>query len=250
MKRPSERGKIKKMNCHSERAQARRNPKRFLTSVRNDNENGNVIVIILIAIILFGAITFVFTQNNRGAASMMSSAQADAYATEIIAYGNEVKQTVKRLLLRGCQDTEISFENNTESGYTNGTDTNCQIFHINGGGRQWENPPTGSNDGSPYIFMGNTRIDDIGNTTASELALFLPNVTTQVCAAINDRLELSIAPNPANGLGSQTNVKFTGAYASTNVLGTTTTAHTGKSSFCYIESGTGDLFYVHTLLPR
>jgi len=111
---------------------------------QKNTQNGNAIAMILVAVALFAALGYAFSNTSRTSNRFLSDEEAKAYANQIISYGNEVRQAVKRLTLRGCSDTEISFENNVVSGYTNPnapTDKSCHVFDIAGGGINYNNPP-------------------------------------------------------------------------------------------------------------
>ena len=167
-------------------------------------ENGNAIVMIMIAIALFAALGVAFSNTSRTSTSFISDEEAKAYANQIIAYGNEIKSAVKRLRLRGCSDTEISFENPvTAVNYNNPNapaNNSCHVFDGNGGGLQIQTPNIAL---SQPNFIGNLEITDHGKTcsdsscsdlfvgirladvgaTASEIAQ-----ADNICAKINERL--------------------------------------------------------------
>lgn len=171
-----------------------------------DKEKGNVLFIILIAVILLGALTFTFTQSNRGSTSIITDAQADAYATRIIAYANDVKAAVKRLSLRGCAPDEISFEN---SFYPTSTvnprspaTKECHIFDSNGGGLQYfELPDDMLTDPSDYpgflspeaqghiAFVGTTMVLGENNDDNAEILMVVPWLRPEICTKLNEKFD-------------------------------------------------------------
>ncbi|MAZ75980.1 MAG: hypothetical protein CMH31_01610 [Micavibrio sp.] len=226
---------------------------------RNDvtSENGSVILWILIAVGLMAALSYAFMGSSRNSTSMITDVQAEAYANEIIAYGNELKSAVKRLQLRGCSDTEISFENNVVSGYTNPnspTDNSCHVFDIAGGGvnlkefgsnifdTQWQTPNL--NYGIPF-FISFYGVDGIGkdctNESCSELTFMISDLKLKVCQHINKTLLIS-EPS-GDGITNYwpqyfTPSKFTGGYIYTNtgsLLGNIMTGLSGKSAGCFLN---------------
>ena len=112
-------------------------------NARNDRktEQGNVFFYILIAVALFAALSYAVSRNNTGSTDIFTDEQAKLAAQEIIEYGNTVANAVQKLRLRGCSDTEISFENDIIDGYENGTNTSCQVFHVDGGDINWTSIP-------------------------------------------------------------------------------------------------------------
>ncbi|MCI5061086.1 MAG: hypothetical protein MRY79_08460 [Alphaproteobacteria bacterium] len=247
---------------------------------KNENlisrEKGSAIIWILIAVGLFAALAFAFQSSNRTSTSMLSDEEATAYANQIIQYGNEVKAAVKRLTLRGCDETEISFENNIVSGYTNANapaSKKCHVFDIKGGGldykqinEKWLNSNlSGSqlynewvNSGVPALaFVGKDNCGG-GSSSCSDLSLFLPYVSQTICTKINDVLEVT---NPAGdpydegtGICLSNSNKFKGTY-STGTCGIDgDPVINGKKSACIktrigAASTEGYLFFT-ALIPR
>jgi hypothetical protein len=111
-------------------------------------ESGNVLIFILIAVILFAALSFAFTQTQQGgqgAQSTLSEGQASLKASRIMDFINDVDNKVASFkTLSDCDpaNEEVSFDvPSPESGGSNeGADTNapsdksCHIFFQEGGG--------------------------------------------------------------------------------------------------------------------
>lgn len=178
------------------------------------NERGNVLVLILVAVALFAALSFTVADIMRtGDPQMIGDQQAYLFADEILDYSRAMRQTVQGLRIDGCGDTDISFENPVESGYVNGTNTNCQVFHPDGGGLKWVSPQANFNDGSEWYITGSRRVVDIGTT--SHLILILPNIRKVICQKINERTEIGDKDaDPPTELGYVFGFKFTGTYLS------------------------------------
>ncbi len=228
----------------------------------NQSQNGNAIMIILVAVALFAALSFVFSNTSRNSSGFVTDAEADAYANQIIAYGNEVKQAVKRLRLRGCSDTEISFENSIISGYTNPnspTDRSCHVFDTAGGGLNFTSPPRNSFDESEvnagfYAFSGLMNINLVGetndNATSSELYVISNFIDKEVCQKINARLGTEV--------GGKDNPEITVSGWSTKFIGTFGYSGTrneadiaGKKEICVRTTSTANLHqYLKVLIER
>ena len=106
-------------------------------------QRGSAIVWILIMVALFAALTYTMSEGSRTGESQLGDQQAGLAATEILDYGRNIKNAVQQLLINGCSDTEISFENDVVAGYTNAnapTDKSCHVFHPNGGGMRYQGP--------------------------------------------------------------------------------------------------------------
>lgn len=107
---------------------------------------GSVLVLILVAIALFGALSFAMTQGFRGGSAQLTDQQAKLAATEIIEYGSKIRNAIKTLLINGCTEYQINFANDTYKSmsenilYTQSHNLNspadfrCNVFHQNGAG--------------------------------------------------------------------------------------------------------------------
>ena len=183
----------------------------YFTDARNDKkaEQGNVFFYILLAVALFAALSYAVSRNNTGSTDIFTDEQAKLAAQEIIEYGNTVANAVQKLRLRGCSDTEISFENDVVGGYINANspiDNSCHVFHVDGGGINWAQPPRNASihANTNYNFTGYFCIFSVGKNPScigsdcidnEELSMFLPNVTFEVCLKINEYIGIE---NPSN----------------------------------------------------
>jgi hypothetical protein len=222
------------------------------------SQNGNAIVMILIAIALFAALGVAFSNTSRTSSSFITDEEAKAYANQIIAYGNEVKSAVKRLQLRGCSDTEISFENNIVSGYENPNsppDKSCHIFDVAGGGLQWKSPNAKSQT-SPinYRINGAHEISNIGKNCSSsecnELLIFLGSLNENICIKINNSQNINSMPENFNYTHG---FYFTGTFDDGNVLLASSLEGLpmrGKKLGCFLETSSGNYVYYNTLIAR
>lgn len=91
-------------------------------------QSGNVLVIILVAIALFAAISFAFTQGSRGNVSFVQDEMAKASSIDQQNCTHAISAANKRLTLRSC--TSISMESDAALI----ADASCAIFHAHGGG--------------------------------------------------------------------------------------------------------------------
>lgn len=213
-----------------------------------NSEQGNAIVWILIAVGLFAALGFTMAQGSRSSTSSITNSQISSYAHEIIAYGNEIKSAVKRLRLRGCKDTQISFENSIVAGYTNPnapSNKTCHIFETAGGGLIWATPKKELE--TEVIDLGWTQwwprgLDqvqglgtDCANASCNELTISLWGIKKDVCLAINDALNVTnIGLNPPID-SMQGAPKFQGVYTynAASVIGDTTPELASKPTACF-----------------
>ena len=161
-------------------------------------EQGSAIVYVFIGIILFAALMFTFSRISQNGNSNMSNKRAAVIASEMLGYSNDVQKSVDALLLKGCSESQLSFENNSEAGYTNAAapaDKSCHLFNSAGGHMSYQYPPTGAETirtaaAHPgyhnYAFTGNMKISSLG-TTLPELIIWT-QTNKEVCDQINSQL--------------------------------------------------------------
>lgn len=231
---------------------------------------------ILIATALFAAVGVAMMEGSRGTTSMLTDEQEKVYANQIIAYGNEIKSVVKRLQLRGCTDTQISFENSVDTGYanTNNPPDKCKVFHPSGGGLIWMKPPEGALDSQWEVVTGitNTRFDlpaysgnlevvglgtDCAAASCSDLVLLITNLSEDICEEINTRLgitgDLMVDGYTNYAPYAQDPQRFKGGYLYVNSgsrLGDTATNITGKYAGCFYNTGIKIPTFYQVLLAR
>lgn len=102
--------------------------------MKTHSERGSAIIMLFVAVALFGLVAFAFLQGSRGNLNMITSeaSKAEGYKTQDCA--NTTNMAVKRLEARGCTGM-ISYRedgSNTIAGAP--TDGSCSVYHPNGGG--------------------------------------------------------------------------------------------------------------------
>lgn len=208
-------------------------------------ERGSAILWILVAVGLFAALNFAFNSNTRTSTSLLDDTQAEAYANQVIQYGNEVKSAVKRLQLRGCSDIEISFKNNVVSGYENlnaPDDGSCDVFNIAGGGLTWKQSIT-------QFYSGYIPMDSV-KTSESELTLQVQNIETTTCHKINEILDVANSEDDLTDTITATTDNFVGAYDNTTVTdisGDEILNFSGQTKYCR-DDGTLNSYIIALIL--
>jgi len=213
------------------------------------SEKGAVAFYILLAIVLLAALTYAVSQGSRTGANSITEDQARLAASEILDYGNTVARAVQKLKLRGCSDTEISFQNNVVSGYTNGTNTACQVFHTDGGGINYIQPSELARwPGSDWAFSGQVPVSQIGSSEPELIMVLRMNDTAMnACTTINDKLGVSnVAGEPPTDDFSF-GTKFTGTYSAGAGIGTAELI--GQTTAC-TQNSLGGFHFYQVLLAR
>lgn len=158
------------------------------------NNNGNILIILLIAIVLLGTLTIVISDDETG--SDISKEKISLSINSLQTFSNEVHMAVNKLILSGISEQEIQFSHDklhSDYGTEGGNDSNTEVFHIDGGQAAYRSPPKNINDGSEWEFMGGTALPELGTEDSSELIAILPNINSSLCDAINSRMGYDIS---------------------------------------------------------
>jgi hypothetical protein len=229
--------------------------------VHSTSSRGSAIIFLFIAIALFAALAYGFMQNTRGSVAMMTEEQAEGYAQEIIAYGNDIKMAVKRLRLRGIADTELDFRNAVfldaggaplNASLAACTSTACQIFDMGGGGMV----PLVINDtalatSSVVARRGHWAahqfiVTNVG-TGAPELLFSAHHIKRDVCVKINQLLGVpNSGTNPP--VDDVSGIVWNGAFDSTAVLGDQNTNLQGRMAMCFERGVSPNNFFQYSVV--
>ena len=218
-----------------------------------EKQSGSIILWIFIFIGLFAFLGFTMTRDMRGSADNLSSYQADLAATEILDYARTIKATIQELKINGCDETQISFDTNALTGYSNSnapSNNSCHVFHPDGGGLRYqplsEDYVTNSAN-IDWIFTGDSRVLSVGSDSNAELLGVIRTLSPAICSAMNDQLSLDPSGNEPFTAGA-----FTGSYNSTlndaSSIGDTDATLDGVKSACSQDTA-GSYFYI-VLLER
>ena len=218
-------------------------------------ERGSIIVWILIAIVLFAALSYAFSDGMRASETTISEEKARILASDIIDYGRTVKQAVQMLQINGCEDYEISFENTVVAGYTNTsapTDDSCDVFEPEGAGLSWQTPDSDITS-NPWYFQGEFEVENIG-TSNMELLMSLTGMTQNTCEEINNRLGITNPSGPPTNDTFTTSTQFTAAYndGGGSAIGDNgeESNFAGKMAACFDGPPSGTYHFYQVLIAR
>ena len=161
-------------------------------------ESGNILAIILIAVVLLGLLTAAIQSTSRPEGSNIDKETLIIRASEVQRYASELERAVNYIMDSGQSESDIRFSHpdaHTDYGdLTADTDQSDQAFSVDGGGANYRAAPNNINDGSSWEFYGGTQIPSMG-TGRAELVAVLPNVTPAFCAKINELNGQPVAPS-------------------------------------------------------
>ncbi len=232
---------------------------------RLKEQAGNVFIIILAGIFLFGALMFTFSKSGQKGSGNLTKHQAKIAAQEILNYARLVEGAVDRVRRNGCSENEISFVNAVVSGYSNANapvDGSCDVFGDSGGKVSYQTPPETILDKSSssgtnyktYYFTGRNMAPYVGSNTIDELIVFLHFLNKNICIEINNALSIT---NPSNNppdeiSGICNGTKYTGNFGPGTCGIDSLPEIDNKTSACIKTLASGDSSYsfYHVLLAR
>lgn len=242
----------------------------ILSRHHRQSERGNILFVVLLAIVMIGALTVAIQSGNNSESSNIDDETLAIRATEVQRYASELERAITFILQNGISESDIRFAHpdaNSDYGDLSADgDPTDQVFHQNGGGAEFRAPPSGVNNGSAWEFYGNTALPNVGSS-AADLVAVLPNVTQAFCDHINrinnqrsDQPEdtgttATSASNAGECINAGAAGRFDNAvqfYATPNTTDTSTFTTLPAQQACVSCTGlTGDpLHFYHVILPR
>lgn len=220
-----------------------------------NSQEGSVLFYILLAVLLFAALSFTVSNMMRSGADPGAEKKA-LIADEIMSYARTVRQAVQVLRVTNeCGDAQFSFERSpfdgSDSDYVNAAaplDFTCHVFHPKGGGVGYQTASTGND----WFFTSEFYIDDVGSGE-SEISAVL-RVERDVCLQINKKLniegaDLSNYQDDGSGAGGELSA-FDGAFTGSGEV--LEAVYKGKMTGCYksVNTSAEEYSFYQVLLAR
>lgn len=101
---------------------------------RPSSQRGSAIIMLFIAVALFGMLAYAFSQGTRSGLGWVDNERGKAATTSAQDCTNAINLALKRLELRGCGTMISSATDGSNSNPGAPTDGSCSVFHTNGGG--------------------------------------------------------------------------------------------------------------------
>lgn len=222
----------------------------------NTSESGNVLLIILLAVVLIGALS-VAIQGTSSQNAHIDNETIVIRMTEAQRYAGQLERGVAFIMQNGKSESDIRFSHpDADADYgdlNTDTDKSDQVFANEGGGVEYESAPSGINDGSTWEFYGNTALPEVGSDEA-DLVAVLPNVTFAFCEKVNAQIGNSTIPlDTATCIKGTDNTRISDASQFTSSPNTTNeTSFTIKPAMSgCIQCTSGNTYhYFHVLMAR
>ena len=217
----------------------------------NAPESGSAIIYIFIGVALFGALIFMFSRGGSQNTNSMTAQRANISTSAIIDYTRSLNSAIQKLLMNGCSEDQISFENPIVSGYTNSnapSDKSCHVFDTSGGKMLYPSLPDA-------VFYA-TIFRRVMESDGTDLYAVFQITSLEICNALNkkfgvytdDRTSATIAMDNITPT-----TKFTGSYSGPGDLpddGGDASGYSGKLAACYKANGDGKYYFYYSLIQR
>jgi hypothetical protein len=169
------------------------------------NQNGNVFVYILIAVVLLGALMFTLskTSNQNDAVGELSDGQNKIVAGEIIAYAASASNALTQMQQTGATVDQIDFELPSDSNF-NTAPTIYKFFHPDGGGFNHKPLPAKAvaDDAAGLeagYYVGFFNSFEWTPSVASDVVFTAYEITEGVCTELNRKIDGSSTIPSVNG---------------------------------------------------
>lgn len=229
----------------------------------NSNEHGNVFLIVLMGVVLFGALAITMSRGMRSqTTTTLTDREALIAASDILSYAQRLERAVSRIRRKGVSENDISFNSTVVSGYNHSTPqpNSNRVFESEGGKitplqpvEAWlDSTNSSANQYGTFFFTGNYIVKGIESDTSpggNELIVMLPYVKRSLCLELNKQLGIANPggdPPEEEDDNCMTNGnKFTGTYTLACDVGE---GLGGKSAAC--TSYNDKYYFYYALITR
>lgn len=226
-------------------------------------ESGNVLFLILVAVVLFAALSYAVTSSTRTTDETGGSQTDRINAAALVQYPAGIRTSIMRMVVDGVATNELEF--NTPADFDNLTDERIAVFHPAGGNATYQvaapDTLTAGSTGA-WSFNMEFEIDNIGSEIANDIGgndvvAFLPGIREGICRHINREVGLTgPIPDTTADLSAAYSIVMNDAYVepSAEIIlgdlgGNGTESLTGQPFGCFRNNG-GDYVYYHVLIER
>ncbi len=162
-----------------------------------NQQSGNAMIYILIALALLGALTMVLARGANEGGSDLSADQAELMTTRMTAAAGVAKNAVDQMMMSGTAVSALNFVTPNVASYDTAPHYN-KIFHPDGGGLSLDSDNiqlfTGTDTApTPGWYLGRFNNIQWTPTTANDVVLAAHDISQAVCANTNKKITGSTA---------------------------------------------------------
>jgi len=167
------------------------------TKNKKASEKGNVLFLILIAVALFAALSYVVTQSTRSGGGSTEREKNILSSAQMTQYPTSLRTAIIRMILGGVAVENVKFDAPGSAGFT-ALSVSQLVFHPQGGGAGHQDAPADvsatGNANLTWFYNGNFYVPSVGIDTAggNDIISFLPGVSAGVCRQVNEELGIDL----------------------------------------------------------
>lgn len=166
---------------------------------RKQNESGNALIYVLVAIVLFAALSFTLTRStDTDEAAYLDDDRAELYASEIIAYAATAQSAVNQMLFSGSSIDDLDFILPSDANFDTGSDIH-KLFHPQGGGlnyRALRSEQVVDSTGGIYVTKKNV---EWTASTGTDAVLAFYRLRNAICTKLSVKIDNTLhAPSNVN----------------------------------------------------
>ena len=156
--------------------------------------SGNALIYVLIAIALFGALSFTLsrqTANNQEAVTMAAE-EVELSAVRVLTYSAQVENVINQMLFIGSQYDDLDFVRPGEASFDT-QPLSDKVFHPSGGGltgKALESKVVAQIDNNPPAgwYLGRFNNVEWSDTSEEDVILVAHQIRQDICSYINGTL--------------------------------------------------------------
>lgn len=166
------------------------------TAQETSPQSGNALIYVLIAIVLFAALSFTLSrQTDTGEAGILSDERAELYATQLISYSAQAKSAIDQMIFSGSRVNGLNFIDPSDPNFNAGTQRSRadRVFHPEGGGLtlgRLEDGAVAQVSTNPVAgwYLGRFNNVEWTNGTGEDVILAAYQIKRQICEKINEKI--------------------------------------------------------------
>jgi len=214
----------------------------------SDSESGNVLVYVLIAVVLFGSLSFALSRQTHNAGTAeLDDAKMEFYASEIIGYSAQAQSVIDQMMITGSSIGDLNLvkpDDASFSIYPHGH----KVYHPQGGGLDIKSLPeavtVSKESEDPGWYITSSINVEWTKSTSTDVILTAYQISKPLCALLNDKITGS---NTIPALSGRMKDYFINT-GSNNDLNTSSCADCeGYSSLC-VSNNNGDSYSFYNVL--
>lgn len=225
------------------------------------SERGNALIYVLVAIVLFAALSFILArQTDSGEAGTLSDERAELYTTQITSYAAQAKSVIDQMLFTGAEIDDLDFIDPSNPNFNAGSqlDRANRVFHPEGGGlilgRLPEEAIGGTlTDPTPGWYIGRFNNVEWTASAAEDVILVAYQIAQPVCEKLNEHANGSSAIPVLSGAITDVLIDdrfFTGSNAefTTDPSGSPVCAECDEVASLCVSNNAGTAFAFYTVI--